>query len=119
MGGGVEDDYIGIGFAVDGEVDIEVDKKFDVDNEVEVEVDMTFDVSVEVDDVVAGMYALRYRVAAVWIARDRTEQSRAEQSRAEQSRAEQSRAEQSNADDDDICSRMLTIQSPSSSLHRN
>ena len=51
MGGGVEVDYYNNGFAVDDE------------NEVKVE--MTFDVSVEVDDEVAGMYALRYRVAAV------------------------------------------------------
>ena len=66
---------------------------------------MTFNVSVEVDDVVAGMYALRYKVAAVWIA----------QNSAEQCKAEQSRAEQSSADDNDICSRVLTMQSPSSS----
>ncbi len=61
LGGGVEDDDYSNGFVVD--------------DEVEVKVDMTFDVTVEVDDEVAGMYALGYRVAVVWIARDRTEQS--------------------------------------------
>ena len=44
---------------------------------------MMTDVSVEVDDEVAGMYALRYRVAAVWIAQDSAEQCRAELSIAE------------------------------------
>ena len=69
MGGEVKDDYIGIGLVVDIEDD--VDMKFDVDVEVEV----------EVDDEIAGMYALRYRLAAaVWIARDGVELSRVEQS---------------------------------------
>ena len=39
-GGGVEDDYIGIGLSIDdGEVDIEVDKTFDVEVDDEVEID--------------------------------------------------------------------------------
>ncbi len=46
---------------------------FDVEVDDEVEVDKKFDDTVEVDDEVAGMYALRYRLAAVWIARDRAE----------------------------------------------
>ena len=87
----MKDDYIGIGLVVDIEDD--VDMKFDVDVEVEVEV--------EVDDEIAGMYALRYRLAAaVWIARDGVELSRVEQCR---------------SDDDDICDRVLTMQSPPSS----